>query len=88
MVLKCLDKERNRFIIGEYKIHDSDTGSPEVQITILSERISYLETILRYTSRTIIPVAASETVSQRRSLLDYLKGSNKNRYERLLSVLV
>ena len=38
----ALAKERKSEIIGSYRTHDSDTGSPEVQVAILSERISYL----------------------------------------------
>ena len=38
----ALTKDRKTALIGEYKKHDKDTGSPEVQIAILSERISYL----------------------------------------------
>ena len=37
-----LAKERKSEIIGSYRIHDTDTGSPEVQVAILSERINYL----------------------------------------------
>lgn len=83
-----LDKERKQTIIGEYKIHDSDTGSPEVQIAILSERISYLTDHFKihkqdhHSRRGLLKL-----VSQRRSLLDYLKGSNKNRYEKVVERL-
>ena len=37
-----LEKEKKQTIIGSYKTHEKDTGSPEVQIAILSERIAYL----------------------------------------------
>lgn len=83
-----LDKERKQTIIGEYKIHDSDTGSPEVQIAILSERISYLTDHFKihkqdhHSRRGLLKL-----VSQRRSLLDYLKGSSKNRYEKVVERL-
>lgn len=83
-----LDKERKQTIIGEYKIHDCDTGSPEVQIAILSERISYLTDHFKihkqdhHSRRGLLKL-----VSQRRSLLDYLKGSNKNRYEKVVERL-
>ncbi len=83
-----LDKERKQTIIGEYKIHDNDTGSPEVQIAILSERISYLTDHFKihkqdhHSRRGLLKL-----VSQRRSLLDYLKGSNKNRYEKVVERL-
>jgi small subunit ribosomal protein S15 len=38
----ALTKDRKTGIIGDYKTHDSDTGSPEVQVALLSERINYL----------------------------------------------
>ena len=46
-------------IIEKYKTHDKDTGSPEVQIALLSERISHLPSISRPTRRTSIRAAAS-----------------------------
>ena len=43
----ALNQERKREIIDQYRIHDTDTGSPEVQVAILTERINYLTEHLR-----------------------------------------
>ncbi len=83
-----LEKEQKETIIGSYKIHEKDTGSPEVQIAILSERISYLTEHFKthkndhHSRRGLL-----ELVSQRRSLLDYLKGNSKERYEKIVERL-
>lgn len=83
-----LSKETKQEIIGQYKIHDSDTGSPEVQIAILSARINYLTEHFKthnkdhHSRRGLLKL-----VGQRRKLLDYLKTSDKERYERLIERL-
>ena len=53
-----LTPARKKELIETYRINEQDTGSPEVQIAILTERISYLTEHLKATKRTIIPVAA------------------------------
>ena len=69
-----LTKDRKSSIIGEYRIHSTDTGSPEVQIAILSERIGYLTEHFKihakdhHSRRGLLML-----VGQRRRLLDYLK---------------
>ena len=84
----AIDKTQKQAIIGDYKIHDSDTGSPEVQIAILSTRINYLTEHFKthkkdhHSRRGLLKL-----VSQRRKLLDYLKQSNKERYERIIERL-
>jgi small subunit ribosomal protein S15 len=83
-----LEKEKKHDIINAYKMHETDTGSPEVQIAILSERISYLTEHFKthkkdhHSRRGLLKL-----VSQRRSLLDYLKGVNKERYEKVVERL-
>ena len=83
-----IDKTQKQTIIGDYKIHDSDTGSPEVQIAILSTRINYLTEHFKthkkdhHSRRGLLKL-----VSQRRKLLDYLKQSDKERYERIIQRL-
>lgn len=83
-----LPKERKSEIIGSYRTHDTDTGSPEVQVAILSERISYLtdhfkvHTKDHHSRRGLLKI-----VSQRRRLLDYLKGKNSSRYSDLIKRL-
>lgn len=68
-------------LIETYRTHDSDTGSPEVQIALLSSRISHLTDHFKshpkdhHSRRGLLKL-----VSQRRSLLDYLKRKNYERY--------
>jgi small subunit ribosomal protein S15 len=86
--LMSLEKEKKQSIIGTYKAHEKDTGSPEVQIAILSERITYLTEHFKthkndhHSRRGLLKL-----VSQRRSLLDYLKAKNKGRYEKVVERL-
>ena len=81
--------EKNKTeIIQNYKIHEKDTGSPEVQIAILSERIGYLTEHFRvhpkdhHSRRGLLML-----VAQRRKLLDYLKRTGKERYDAIISRL-
>jgi small subunit ribosomal protein S15 len=84
----ALDKAKKETIIGDYKVHEKDTGSPEVQIAILSERITYLTEHFKthakdhHSRRGLLKL-----VGQRRKLLDYLKTSNKERYEKVIARL-
>ncbi len=80
--------ERKQAVITEYATKSGDTGSPEVQVAILSERIRNLTTHLEthkkdFHSRRGLLVM----VGQRRSLLDYLKRSDAPRYESLIGRL-
>jgi small subunit ribosomal protein S15 len=80
--------ERKQALISEYATKSGDTGSPEVQVAILSERIRNLTTHLEshkkdFHSRRGLLVM----VGQRRSLLDYLKRSDAPRYESLIGRL-
>jgi small subunit ribosomal protein S15 len=83
-----LAKEAKLGIISEYKTHDSDTGSPEVQVAILTKRINELTEHFRthakdnHSRRGLLKL-----VSQRRSLLDYLKRRDINRYHDLINRL-
>jgi small subunit ribosomal protein S15 len=76
-----LTKERKSELMGEYKRADNDTGSPEVQIAILTTRVGELTEHLRthkkdYASRRGLLMM----VSRRRRLLDYLKEVDPQRY--------
>ncbi|MCA9217736.1 MAG: 30S ribosomal protein S15 [Planctomycetales bacterium] len=76
-----ITKERKQELIGEYKKSESDTGSPEVQISILTTRINALTEHMRthkkdYASRRGLLMM----VSRRRRLLDYLKKIDPQRY--------
>jgi small subunit ribosomal protein S15 len=80
--------ERKQEIINSYKLHDSDTGSPEVQIAILTERITYLTEHFRahkkdhHSRRGLLKI-----VGQRRRLLDYLKKQEMERYRVIINKL-
>jgi small subunit ribosomal protein S15 len=75
-------------IIGDYRLHEKDTGSPEVQIAILSERIGYLTEHFRvHTKDHHSRRGLLKLVGQRRKLLDYLKTSNKERYDNIIGRL-
>ena len=84
----ALARERKREIIGSYRTHESDTGSPEVQVAILSERIGYLTEHFKvhakdhHSRRGLL-----QLVGQRRRLLDYLKGKSSERYSDLIKRL-
>ena len=75
-------------IISEYKIHDKDTGSSEVQVALLTARINHLTEHLRthrkdfHSRRGLLQMA-----SRRRKLLDYLKRHNLPKYNELLQKL-
>ena len=83
-----LATERKQELISEFKTHESDTGSPEVQIAILSERITYLTEHFRthkkdhHSRRGLLKI-----VGQRRRLLDYLKKKNVDRYREVITRL-
>ena len=83
-----LTKENKGNIINSYRIHASDTGSPEVQIALLSERISYLTEHLKnhkkdHSSRR----GLLKIVGKRRRLIDYLRTYNEDRYREVISKL-
>jgi small subunit ribosomal protein S15 len=80
--------ERKQQLIVEYATQDGDTGSPEVQVAILSERIRNLTEHLKehkkdFHSRRGLLIM----VGQRRRMLDYLKQKNVSRYEQLIGRL-
>jgi small subunit ribosomal protein S15 len=83
-----LNKEKKGTLIDNFKLHENDTGSPEVQIAILSERISYLTEHFKvhakdhHSRRGLLKL-----VGQRRRLLDYIKSRDTERYQRLIKKL-
>jgi small subunit ribosomal protein S15 len=83
-----LSNERKAEVISTYRTHDSDTGSPEVQVAILSDRISYLTEHFKthvkdhHSRRGLLKL-----VGQRRRLLDYLKRKDADRYSDLIRKL-
>ena len=84
----ALAKERKTKLIGSYRTHDVDTGSPEVQIAILSARIGYLTEHFKthakdhHSRRGLLKM-----VGRRRRLLDYLKGKDSERYAGIIKRL-
>jgi len=81
-------KENKGTIINQYRIHDSDTGSPEVQIALLSERITYLtEHFKTHVKDNHSRRGLLKLVSQRRQLLDYLDRVDAARYKALIERL-
>ena len=80
--------ERKKAIIEEHKRHVTDTGSPEVQIAILSERINYLtEHFKTHTKDHHSRRGLLKLVGQRRRLLDYLKQKDVERYRSVIQRL-
>ena len=83
-----LATERKQEIIEKFKLHEGDTGSPEVQVALLSERINYLTDHFRthkkdhHSRRGLLKI-----VGQRRRLLDYLKSKDVERYRSLIKEL-
>ena len=80
-----LHKDQKTELIGSYRVHQTDTGSPEVQVALLSERISYLTEHFKihakdhHSRRGLLKL-----VGQRRRLLDYLKSKDSGRYADLI----
>ncbi|MFO7302746.1 MAG: 30S ribosomal protein S15 [Acidobacteriota bacterium] len=83
-----VSNERKAEIISNFRVHDSDTGSPEVQVALLSDRINYLTEHFKthakdhHSRRGLLKL-----VGQRRRLLDYLKKKDANRYAELIRKL-
>jgi len=84
----ALAKEAKSALIQQYKVHDTDTGSPEVQIAILTNRITYLTEHFRghskdhHSRRGLLLM-----VSRRRRLLDYLRRYDEERYKAVITRL-
>ncbi|MBV9670342.1 MAG: 30S ribosomal protein S15 [Acidobacteriales bacterium] len=83
-----LAREQKENVINQYRTHESDTGSPEVQIAILSERIGQLTEHFKthkkdHASRRGLLMM----VSRRRRLLDYLKSNDSDRYTQVIGKL-
>ncbi|MBS3994721.1 MAG: 30S ribosomal protein S15 [Alkaliphilus sp.] len=83
-----MNKEKKQNIIGAYKVHENDTGSPEVQIAILTTRINELNEHLKihkkdhHSRRGLLKM-----VGIRRNLLNYLKDNDIERYRTVISRL-
>lgn len=83
-----LDIEKRKGIINEFQLHASDTGSPEVQVALLSARIAYLTDHFKehkkdhHSRRGLLKL-----VGQRRRLLDYMKKKDLERYRAIIQRL-
>ncbi len=83
-----LDLDKRKEIISNYKTHEKDTGSPEVQVALLSARIEYLTEHFKvhkkdhHSRRGLLKL-----VGQRRRLLEYLKDKDVSRYRKLIERL-
>jgi small subunit ribosomal protein S15 len=83
-----LSKDQKTSVITSYQTHGSDTGSPEVQIAILSERINYLtEHFKSHAKDHHSRRGLMKLVGQRRRLLDYVKSKDTDRYRGLIERL-
>lgn len=83
-----LDKTRKRELIGDFKAHSKDTGSPSVQIALLTERINDLTKHFKiYRKDHQSRRGLLKLVSQRRRLLNYLKKRDAKKYEEIIKKL-
>jgi len=84
----ALHQERKAELVQKFRVHGSDTGSPEVQIALLTERIGYLTEHFKthpkdhHSRRGLLML-----VSQRRRLLDYLRSKSTVRYKKVITEL-
>lgn len=80
--------DRKSELVAEFRQHPTDTGSPEVQIALLTERIQYLTEHFKthkldhHSRRGLLKL-----VSRRRRLLDYVRGKDVNRYRKIITAL-
>jgi small subunit ribosomal protein S15 len=83
-----LTSKKKKELIDKFKLHESDTGSPEVQVGLLTHRISYLTEHLKthkkdhHTRRGLLML-----VGQRRRLLNYVKNKDVQRYRDIVKTL-
>ena len=83
-----LHSDKTAELVGKFRTHESDTGSPEVQIALLTERIGYLTEHFKthvkdhHSRRGLLRM-----VSKRRRLLDYLKRTSLDRYRKVVTAL-
>ena len=83
-----LQREQKSELIGSYQVHKTDTGSPEVQVALLSKRITYLTEHFKthakdhHSRRGLLKL-----VGRRKRLLDYLKSKDSGRYAELINRL-
>lgn len=86
--MMSLEREKKQAIIEKFRLHESDTGSPEVQIAVLTQRINDLTRHLQthkkdHHSRR----GLYQMIGQRRGLLNYLQATDIDRYRKLIDEL-
>ncbi|MBP7125781.1 30S ribosomal protein S15 [Myxococcota bacterium] len=83
-----LAPEQKLALVEKHRVHETDTGSPEVQVALLTERIRYLTEHFKthqkdhHSRRGLLKL-----VSQRRRLLEYVKRSDVSRYQKIIALL-
>ena len=83
-----LTPEAKTAIMAEFKLHESDTGSPEVQVALLTKRINAITAHLKEHAKEIsTPRGLLKLIGQRRRLLDYLKRKDIDRYRQVIKAL-
>ena len=83
-----LATEQKRDVIQKHKMHDKDTGSPEVQIALLTERVNYLtDHFKKHAKDHHSRQGLLKIVNQRRRLLNYIKRIDPPRYRKLIEEL-
>lgn len=81
-----LDKESRSGLVEKYRTHETDTGSPEVQVAMMTERIRYLTEHLNTHKKDRSSLRGlQKLVGQRRRLLKYLSRTDLSRYQQLIS---
>ncbi|MCP2519306.1 30S ribosomal protein S15 [Candidatus Aminicenantes bacterium AC-335-A11] len=83
-----LTKDKKKAIIEKFQIKESDTGSPEVQIALMTERINYLTEHLKIHKKDFHSrLGLMKLVGKRKRLLNYLKREDPSRYKKLIERL-
>lgn len=83
-----LTKEKKEMLVKEYQMHDKDTGSPEIQIALLTERINQLTEHLKTKTKDFSSRRGLlKLVGKRRRLLDYLKDTDLDGYRKIVDQL-
>jgi small subunit ribosomal protein S15 len=83
-----LNKDKKQEIIGAFKLHEGDTGSPEVQVAILTERIGQLTQHLKvHTKDKASRRGLIKMVNERRRHLTYLQHNHQDRYKKIVAKL-
>ena len=83
-----LSVDRKAEVVSKFQTHEGDTGSPEVQVALLTTRINYLtEHFKTHKKDNHSRRGLLKMVSQRRQLLDYVKGKDSARYQKIIDKL-